>query len=548
MREFSVDKKFIRLRFDYDKVIINLVKRAFQSPDFNEESEQWVIPKSRFNMDRLENLVSKYDFTLGDLSSELEATSDIGLPHKSEIDVIRSIIDKELNLKLTLKDYQYTGVTYMLKNKACFNADDMGLGKTGQSITAIEVGSLFPCLVIAPSGVKYNWEKEWNKWVDGRIISVIDGNQTSLDADIVVINYDILNKHLPILKEVDWASMVVDESHKVKRGATQRTKAVKKLSKSVEYKFLLTGTAITNRPEELVSQLEILGRFGELFGNWKKFVYKFCDAKKGFRGLDTSGASNTILLNKMLREKCYIRREKSEVAKQLGDIIFQDVPIKASNKSEYRKASSDIISYIQETKGLVEALSASEAEDLALINNLKRISIEGKLKGIMEWIDGFLEGTDDKLVVFGINTQPLEILSKKYKSPLVNGSTSAKGKLKAIEKFQTSKDRVIFGNMMSMGTGVDGLQYVSSHILVIQFPDTPDVLDQAVSRLHRTGQENLVNVYKTFSTYGIDNVSWGILEDKYEVTEAVIKGKIYKGKEVGTMNLELIKRIKNNAH
>lgn len=546
MKQYSIDKKYIKIYSDYDVGAIEYIKKVFKNASYNSENNVWNIPVNPFNTLRLKEFIRRFNAKEFSNKNEYGDLKKVGLPTKQEVDYIKHLVESELNLKMQPRDYQYVGITYMVKHKAVINADDMGLGKTGQTIVAVELCNLFPCLVVAPANVKFNWEKEWNKWVDGRTISVIDGKNKDLNTDVVIINYEQLNKYLEELKKIKFKVLVTDEAHYIKNGKSIRSKAVRKLSKGLEFIFELSGTFILNRPEEGVHPLQVLGRFEELFGNWKRFVYKFCDAKHNGFTLDTSGSSNELLLNKILRENCYIRREKRDVAKDLPEVNKQIIEIPSTNKREFDRAKNDIVKYLQEEVSFEAAFNAVNSQYLSQINTLRKLSIEGKLKGIMSWIDDFLESSDEKLVVFGNNVAPLEELSKKYKCPLINGSTSSKDKFKIVNDFKDSKDRILFGNTKSLGTGTDGLQDASSNMLVIQLPDTPGELEQAISRLHRPPQMEPVNCFFMFSNHGIDYPMWDILQDKYYVTDAVNKGEVNTGSDIKDMNTELVKWLKSN--
>lgn len=175
--------------------------------------------------------------------------------------------------------------------------------------------------------------------------------------------------------------------HNCKNPKSIRSKICKELAKNIDYIFLLTGTAIMNKPVELVNPLNILGKFNELFGGWKSFIYRFCDAYETPFGLDVKGASNTLELNAILKENCYFRREKREVLKDLPDIQTNILDFDINNKREYKKAENNLIEYITENKGKIKAESAKMAEFLVMRNTLRQLSGLGKVKDIKIWID-----------------------------------------------------------------------------------------------------------------------------------------------------------------
>lgn len=182
-----------------------------------------------------------------------------------------------------LKPYQVEAVAKMVARKKMLVAYEMGLGKTCMTIAAIEKlkeeGTLTkPTLVIALSSLKYQWQKEINKFSDD-YASVIDGSASTRhirwerDMDweqhtgYIICNYETIVADWDIIKDYEWGAVVCDEATAIKGFRSKRSKAVKKLAASVPIRFALTGTPIENgRPEEVYSIMQfvdstLLGRF-----------------------------------------------------------------------------------------------------------------------------------------------------------------------------------------------------------------------------------------------------------------------------------------------
>jgi SWI/SNF-related matrix-associated actin-dependent regulator 1 of chromatin subfamily A len=152
---------------------------------------------------------------------------------------------------------------------------------------------------------------------------------------------------------------------------------------------------------------------------------------------------------------------------------------------------------------------------------------EGKWSSICQFIDSFLDECDRKLLVFGVHRSLLTKLSEKYKCDYINGSTPASERLEIVNQFKVNKKRVLFGNIQSLGTGVDGLQDICSNLLFIELPSTrrPSDIDQPIGRIERIGQKSSINVYYLLGKDTIDEVVWEDIENKREVTDMVNKGR-----------------------
>jgi len=427
-------------------------------------------------------------------------------------------------------------------------------GKTIETIFSAEVMDRFPCLLICPSNVKYQWQEFWYKINPERTVSIIESadEEKNWFADVVIINYDILGEKnffideegeekwnaktkYPELISRKWRYAVFDEIHYLKNYKSLRGKTAQKIVKSIPDRHGLTGTLIENRPVELVSPLMLIGMFNNVFDNWDTYINRYCDAKETRFGLDVTGASNTLELNKLLRATCYIRREKREVLTDLPPIQSSILNIEIDNKRQYQRAENDFIDYLKKNYSSEIVESAENAQFLVQRNHLRQLSLKGKLKGIIKYLEDLEDQTKEKILVVGNFTEPLEHLAVHFDAELLNGEMDAKEKREVIKKWSTNKKQFIFGNISAIGTGTDGLQDNCSLLVVIDLPSKPSTLDQLVSRLERMGQKKSIFVYYLLSKLTIDMRLWEVIETKRQITEAVNKGKDVKIQSVDSM-------------
>jgi len=164
-----------------------------------------------------------------------------------------------------------------------------------------------------------------------------------------------------------------------------------------------------------------------------------------------------------------------------------------------------------------------EAEHLVALGTLRMLSIDGKLKAIEQFLKDWAVG-GKKLIVFGIHSDQLKYLAEKFKSPLIAGGVSSAQKQIIKNNWIASDDTFLFGNIASMGTGVDGLQDVCSNMLITELPWRPSDLEQVIGRLDRSGQKVSPTVRYMLSDDTIDSQMWEMLEEKEAVVGAVNKG------------------------
>ena len=534
--EFYIDKlnQTVNFTFDFDHAIVNRIKACDFNSRFNPEYKEWIVPVNEYSKIRIKSIIKEFNFK----QIEKKEIEDVVVNYEvAEIDYayLKGLSDAK-GFTYNPRQYQLEALGYALEKGSIINGDDVGLGKTFESIMYAETTNSFPCLVVVPASVKYNWQEKWEEITGNkREVAVIESKETKArkndwKADVVVINYDIIGKkqgkgatlRFKELKQ-KWDMIIFDEAHFLKEKTSIRSRAAKMLVKDVEKIQLLTGTAIMSKPVEIWNLLVLVKRDGEIAKDWMQFITRYCGGYRGKFGWVTDGATNTLELNQKLRNVCYIRREKRDVLKELPAVTKQVIQMPITNMSKIKRATNDLIEYIRESKGDESAEKAQEAEHLVALSVLRKLAIEGKLKAIEGYLKDW-KASGKKLVVFGIHREGLEYLATKFKCQLIAGGTSSKDKLSIVKDFQTNEDIFLFANMQSAGTGVDGLQNICSNMLIIELPWRPSDLTQTIGRLDRSGQTEAVTVSFMLSDQTVDEQMFEMLSSKEQVAEAVNKG------------------------
>jgi SNF2 family DNA or RNA helicase len=506
------------IKFPYDPEIIVEVKKLPQRT-WDMKKKHWTAP---ITIGVLE-LADKYKFDVEDSVRE----KIIELTKKStELLVQSTSTDAEISIPTlngTLMPYQKAGVAYAGSVGRCLIADQMGLGKTVEAIASLEYRDAFPAIIVCPASLKENWKREINKWLPHRSVNILSGKGNIANVDVNIVNYDIIGRFVEPIMHLKPMGLVLDESHYVKTSKTKRTEAVRDIAKKVPQSgtvLLLSGTPVTNRPEELVSQLEILGMLSRFGGKWA-FLKRYTNAYHNGFGWDTKGASNLNELNMKLRQNCYIRRTKDEVLKELPAKTRNVVHVEPSGKgyAEYRKAEGDLLAFLAEN-----GYRASDtAEHLRRTTVLKRLAADAKMESVIEWIDSFLESCDRKLVVFAHNVAIVDYLAGKYGNLRVSGQDSMEDRQHAVDSFQKDhKARVIVLNLQAGGVGLT--LTAGSDVCFVQQGWTPGEHDQAEDRCHRIGQQNSVQAWYLIGVNTIDEDIYDLIDAKRAVVDAVTDG------------------------
>lgn len=535
MRYWYRDHDWWYIGFSYDASLVASVKK-FAGAGYNPQNREWYIPFSLVTVNPLKKWLEENGFKEG--MNYVPSRRVIDYEEPEEVITANEVEQacKEIGMKRIPRPYQCEGVVYMINHGNCINGDDCGLGKTAQTIIIIELLGAFPALIVTPASVKYNWKKEWAKWMPDRKVGVIERKRkfdpSVWDSDVVIINYDVLGernmekptaKFKELLKKY-WGACALDEIHFLKSEKALRTKMAKKITKRIEHVWGLTGTLTQNKPADLIQPFKIIRRFDDIFGDTLEFKFRYCNGKQTAYGFDDSGFSNLEELHELLRMGGYIRRNKRDVLEELPPLVEQTVDVPIANLKEYRRAESDLLAYLEKID-IEKANNAVNAPHLVMINTLKSLSVKGKLPFIQSYIKDWLEANEDEqLVVFGVHREPLQELAKYFKAPIIQGGVSADKKQQIVNEFSQRKHRLLFANIQSAGTGTDGLQDNCSNLFYIELPDKSTDLEQTNSRLERMGQKNSINITYLLSPDTIDVEMRETVKDKSLITGVVNRG------------------------
>lgn len=399
-----------------------------------------------------------------------------------------------------LYQFQKTGVKLLHKFRGrAILGDEMGLGKTVQALTyAIEVGCR-PIIVICPAYLKAHWRNEALLHC-GLRAEILETRKPPKRASfprkpkMVIINFDILEPWIPFLIGLEADLIIVDEGHYIKNPNTARTKNVREVCDGVKRVIFTTGTAIENRPAEIWAMLNILDK--KRWPSFFNFGHKYCAPEKKFGEWKFDGANNIPLLHRKLKKRYLIRRLKKDVLKELPAQTITVLPVRISNRKEYQFAERDLIKWLRVTFGRKRAARAAYVERLVRFGYLKRLSAQGKIPSVINWIDDFLENTNEKLIMFGFHRSMIRRLHDQYpvESVMVHGGIIGHKRQAIFETFQRKKSkRIIFGNYQAAGVGWNGS--VARDTGFYELPLTPGQFMQAAARNDRIGQTQ-----KTFCT------------------------------------------------
>jgi len=448
----------------------------------------------------------------------------------------------------TLRDYQKRGVAWLqfleeIGLNGCL-ADDMGLGKTLQVITRLVMNRdqpRQPSLLVAPTSVLGNWQKEIEKFAPklsavihhgtGRQQKPADFKAQCNEQDLVITSFTLARKDAKLLQGIDWNRVIIDEAQNIKNPKTAQTKAILKFK--ARHRLALTGTPVENRLLDLWSIFNFLnpGYLGTQ-GQFRK-QYELPIQK------DNSLEQSTLL--KKLVQPFILRRVKTDKA------IIQDLPDKVEHKqycnltkeqaSLYEAVVRDAEREIDEAEGIQrKGLILSTLMRLKQICNHPRQFLQDnspftaershKLERLTEMLEEVITA-GESLLIFTQFTEIGEALDKHlknlhYRTYYLHGGTSRKRREQMIGTFQDpdSEPSAFILSLKAGGVGITLTQ--ANHVFHFDRWWNPAVEDQATDRAFRIGQTRSVFVHKFVTLGTLEERIDQMLEDKKKVAELVV--------------------------
>lgn len=438
-----------------------------------------------------------------------------------------------------LYPYQKEGVQKIVEAGRVLIADEMGLGKTLQAIAATEILARFfgvkQVLIFCPVSVKYQWKYEIEKFTHRKVL-VVEGlvhKRKAIymeDSFYKILSFGLCLQDLKIINGLGAGLVILDEAQRIKNWKTQTAQAVKKLDST--YAFVLTGTPVENRIEEIHSILEFVDRYklGPLF----RFLHRhqLTDVHGRLKGYKDLRSIHESLAG------CLIRRTKKEIRDQLPGRMDKHffVELTPEQRSDH-DGYYDVVSRLVSTWIRRGYLTDEEQQKLLITLGCMRMvcdstyildqkSNHGNKIGELELLlEELLENPENKIVIFSQWKRMLELVTvlldkRKIKQVILTGSLSAKERGVIIGAFRDDPEIRVF---LSTDAGGVGVNLQTANILInLDIPWNPAVLEQRIGRIYRLGQKQHIQVFNFIAKDSIEHRILFLLDFKKTVFTGVI--------------------------
>lgn len=410
-----------------------------------------------------------------------------------------------------LRTYQEWGVKYILHQERVLLGDEMGLGKTIQAIAAMVSlrntgGTHF--VVVCPASVIENWCREIRKFSRlsvtkvhgaGRLSALRSWIQTS---GVAVTTYETTG-YFELDDSFKFAMLVVDEAHYIKNSDAQRTVRVKNLAEHTDRLLFLTGTALENRVDEMISLISILRP-------------DIASQLHGMASLSSAPQFREAIA------PVYYRRKQEDVLRELPE---------KTESEEWCTLSAE-----EETIYEQAVLAKQYNETRRVSWNVEDLRTSSKAKRMLELID---EATAEnrKIIVFSFFLDTIRkismLLGSRCTEP-INGSVSPHRRQEILDNFERAPaGTVLLAQIQAGGTG---LNIQAASVVILCEPQLkPSIENQAIARAYRMNQTRNVLVYRLLCKDTVDEKITNLLAEKQKAFDAFADKSVAAAKE----NLEV---------
>ncbi len=433
-------------------------------------------------------------------------------------------------------------------------ADEPGLGKTAQALLAAQAAKAYPLLVVVPNVVKTNWAREAERWTPRHPATVIHGDGDSIDgfADIIIVNYEVLDRHVGWLADLAFRGMVVDEAHFIKNKSSQRSQHVLEVAESVRSRLsnpllmALTGTPLINDIDDFRAIWQFLGWIDD-----RKPLAALMDSleETGLTPLDPGFFPNA---RRSVIDLGIVRRRKVDVASDIPQRRVADLPVELEGEAgrSIRAAEAELARRLVNrydsalatrsagvtVEGidheLVRRVAAWEREDSDestgenVFGLMRRI---GQAKaGLAADYTAQLARNVGKVVFFAKHIDVMDVAEEtlakaglKYSS--IRGDQTPKVREKNIDAFVNDPDvAVVVCSLTAAGVGLN-LQ-VASNVVLAELSWTDAEQTQAIDRVHRIGQSDPVTAWRIIAAQTVDTRIAELIDAKAGLAARALDG------------------------
>ncbi len=459
-------------------------------------------------------------------------------------------------------------------------ADEPGLGKTAESVLAASVADAYPLLAVVPNVVKMNWAREVSRWTPQRRATVISGDGEDVDAfaDVFIVNYEILDRHLSWLSSIGLKGMVVDEAHFIKNLGSQRSQNVLALGSRIREQvrnpllLALTGTPLINDVEDFDAIWRFLG-----WTNGEKPGPELM-ARLDATGLTPADKAFYPEAREAVIDLGIVRRKKKDVAADLPDKLIADLPVELDDEfgRSIRQAERELgerlaarYRRIIEARGdrglapgeidgdIVRLVAQNELDESKAAGNgsenvftmVRRI---GQAKALLAAdYAAQLQRSVGKVVFFAKHIDVMDAAEAHFaasglRSVSIRGDQTTPARQEAIDLFNNDPGvGIAVCSLTAAGVGLN--MQAASNVVLAELSWTAAEQTQAIDRVHRIGQDEPVTAWRIIAAHTIDTKIAELIDSKQGLAQRALDGEAVDPQSSDSVQLSALMHLVRQA-
>jgi superfamily II DNA or RNA helicase len=441
-----------------------------------------------------------------------------------------------------LYPYQKEGMLHLACTGRALLADEMGLGKTVQAIAAAELlrdeGLVDRVLVVCPASLKTEWEEQIAFFTGKKAVPLFGNRHERLSeyrkpTEYLLCNYEQIRVDVKDINEQFQPDLVIlDEAQRIKNWPTKTARSVKQLRGP--YAFVLTGTPMENRLEELFSLVDFIDPHH--FGNLERFQREYAewDAEHG-----RLVPANLDKLHRALRQ-LMMRRRKADVESNLPG--RSDKTLFCGMTDEQRKRYGEFEEKVARLLLILNTrpLTKDELERMQLLLGCMRMQCDTpyiqdpdcrdcpKLDELKDVLTDLLEEQDTQIIIFSEWVRMLELVGELLETLDIGyarhiGKIPQKKRAEQLKRFKNDPECQV---LLASESGGVGLNLQNANVVInLDLPWNPAKLEQRIARAWRKHQKRDVRVFHLVAADSIEENMIGKLAFKTALAEAALDGK-----------------------
>jgi SWI/SNF-related matrix-associated actin-dependent regulator 1 of chromatin subfamily A len=511
----------------YEEAALPLL-RAMPGARWEKPRRRWRVSTNPEDRDRLLELA---DLLRLDVAPELRTVTVLKRGAEERIE--------ELMARTGLQPYpfQRDGILWLLQHTRALLADDMGLGKTMQALWALPDAAR--ALVICPSGLKYNWQAECERWRPDLSPIVLEGwgsFRLPGSGEVVIVNFELLPPTEPRTAKGDkpkkgrrpWEPdcysydtsdvvVIVDEASFARNTKSERGRATRQLASDARRCWLLTGTPLMNRPMCLWGTLRAGDMHELVFRGWGGFTHGFRARKNRWGGYEF-GQPRPEVAEKLRR--LMIRRKKDDVLDDLPPVRTREVICRGVGKQLQLRLDTAMEYWVSEGQTRRKGALPRELPPFEEFSELRMLLAESRISDMLSIVEQH-EETETPLVVFSAHRAPIEELHKRAGWEVILGGQSPSITQGVVKRFQAGELKGVGLSIRAGGYGHTLTR--ASHVLFVDLSWVPSENRQAIDRVRRIGQKaSRILVTRLVSDHALDRHVLKLLDEKQEVIDRAV--------------------------